>query len=275
MSDKNDTIKYFKDKAKGYDLVENQIYWKFSDELLWFALKSYILDKLPESFCFFEGGAGTARWSNKILENYPHSKGLVYDLSNDMLNVAIEKLQKYKERVECKQGDLHNLSEIKNDFDLIFNFHNVLGFVENPEKVLSEMKKHVKKGGYIVSFIPNLYHLIFFNVVQNSISNAIRAYKNKTGKFTDDMPEIHLFTKKSIEDLYKKVGMEVTFITGFPCTIYPNKQETQLVGSSEDIVEILSIENNFKQLLELEKELMLDEDITSRGNNIFIVGKNT
>lgn len=273
MSHQQDTLEYFRKKARDYDRVEDQIYWQFSDDLLWFVFTSRVLDNLPPSFCFLEGGGGTARWSDKILAQYPDSTGTVYDLSHDMLKVALAKLHKYKGRVECLQGDLHDLSNVRRNFDVIFNFHNVLGFVEKPEQVLSEMKKHVKKGGYIVSFIPNLYHLLFFNVAQNEVRQAVSAFANRVGKFTADMPAIHLFTKKSIEDLYRKLDLDIAFITGFPCTIYPNRQETQLGGSSQEIAAILSINDNYTQLLALEKELMLDEEVTARGNNIFVVGR--
>ena len=56
MEQSKEVIEYFKNKATEYDLVENQIYWKLSDELLWSIFSKKVLDKLPRGFKFIDAG---------------------------------------------------------------------------------------------------------------------------------------------------------------------------------------------------------------------------
>jgi len=78
---------YFKHKAKQYDDVDKQYYWKLSDDLLWWNLQKF-LKKLPKNFRFLDAGGGTGRWSERILHSYPHATGVICDISSSMLDVA-------------------------------------------------------------------------------------------------------------------------------------------------------------------------------------------
>jgi ubiquinone/menaquinone biosynthesis C-methylase UbiE len=54
------TKSYFAEKAEKYDEVEDQVYWKLSDELLWFQMQKY-LNSYRENFTFLDAGGGTGR----------------------------------------------------------------------------------------------------------------------------------------------------------------------------------------------------------------------
>lgn len=268
----DNTIEYFKNKANKYDLVEKQTYWNLSDKLLWHSL-SRVLDQLPDDFSFLDAGGGTGRWSLKILEKYPKARGYTFDLSDDMLNEARQKRDhnKLNERWEIYQGDLHNIKDIPNDtVDVSFNFHNVLGFVERPEIVIKQIALKVKKGGFIISFVPNKYHSMFFNISLGKIEEAVKS-SNGQGKFTEEMPDIHFFTPETINEIYKNNGLTKEQLIGFPSFIYPSYQETQLEGNTERLLDILSSSETFERIYELEKEF-LKEELVARGNNIFMVG---
>lgn len=268
-----ETINYFKDKADEYDLVEDQIYWVLSDKLLWEQLNNQ-LKKLPSNFHFLDAGGGTGRWSLKILQNYPKATGMIFDLSEDMLRVAKQKFEKegVANRIEVKNGNLDTELPFADKFDLIINFHNVLGFVKKPEKTLQNLSKKLSRNGLLVSFIPNLYHLIYFNVNLGRLDEAEYALKNQKGRFTREMPYIHIFTPEGIAKLYKRIGLKVESNVGFPVTIYPNFQETQLKGSTKSLSDLLSSRDTLDRIYKIEKSLLADE-AAPRGNNLFIVGK--
>lgn len=139
-----EVMSYFSSKAKDYDDVENQSYWRLSDRILWSLIQEE-LNKLPEKFYFLDAGGGTGRWSKKILENYPNSTGVLIDLSNEMIAEAMKK-NIFGERWKIVIGDIQKLDSDNNTFDLVINAHNVLGFVENTEKALNEMSRVLKKG---------------------------------------------------------------------------------------------------------------------------------
>ena len=272
-----EVLKYFKNKAKDYDLVEGQTYWVLSDKLLWEIFKETVLDKLPENFKFLDAGGGTGRWTLKILEEFPKAQGMIIDISREMLNEARSKVKKrnYEKRVKIIEQNLEQIDNVKDDeFEISFNFHNVLGFVENPNTVINELHRVTKKGGYVVSLVPNLYHNIFFNIFVGNMELANETMKTKRGRFTKEMPKMNMFTPDSIKDIYEKIGIKVELLSGFPITIYPGMQETQIDGNSEHVQDILSDEKTFNEIYNIEKSLFKNSDTASRGNQIYIIGRN-
>lgn len=275
MEQSKEVIEYFKNKAAEYDLVEHQIYWKLSDELLWSIFSKKVLDKLPKGFKFIDAGGGTGRWAKKILDNYD-ATGIIYDISEEMLEQARNKFKtsNYENRIELVKGDLHELKIEDGIFDLAFNFHNVLGFVQNPGIVIRELSRVTKKGGLVVSLVPNLYHNIFFNIFVKNFELVDEVVKTKRGAFTDNMPRMNLFTPDSVKGKYKENGLQIEILSGFPISIYPGMQETQIQGSSEHVLDILEDERIFKKIYSIEMQLSEENsDQASRGNQIFIVGR--
>jgi len=264
-----EVLKYFSDKAEGYDDVEKQTYWQLSDKLLWHLLTGKI-NELPKKFKFLDAGGGTGRWSKKILENYPDSEGTLVDLSPDMLKQAKNK-NIYCNRWKIIKGDLQKLDLQNEMFDLVINTHNVLGFVKDAQKAINEMSRVLKKQGLLISVIPNKYHAIFFNIFQSNIDEAESINEKNEGRFVYNMPLIDMFSPKSISEKYETANLSVINTIGFPVSIYPGFQETQLKGETKKTKNI--IEEHFERLFELEKELIQDETTCARGNNLFIVGK--
>jgi len=264
---------YFSKKAKDYDLVEKQLYWKLSDKILWEIFKKKILLTFPKRFSFLDAGGGTGRWTKKILEEFPESIGVIYDFSEEMLSESKKKLEKFGKQVEIIKGDLEKIDCFQEEsFDLVFNFHNVLGFVHNEKKAFSEMAKVLKKDGILASIVPNLYHTIFFNLKLGEIDLAKKAFLTKRGKFIREMPEIGLFTPEKLRNLYLIHNFKEINILGFPITIYPGYEETQIKDSSNGIKDILSNENIFNEIYNIEINLISEENST-RGNNLFVWGR--
>ncbi len=271
-----EVLDYFKNKAKDYDLVEGQTYWMLSDKLLWENFKETVLNKLPDNFKFLDAGGGTGRWTIKILEEYPNATGMIVDISKEMLNEAKTKIEtkKLSERIQILEQNLEKLDNIEEEkFDLSFNFHNVLGFVERPNIVIGELKRVTKKDGYIVSLVPNLYHNIFFNIFVNNMELANEAITTNKGRFTQNMPSMNMFTPNTIETIYEELGLVTELVSGFPITIYPGMQETQIDGNSEHVQDILANKDVFNRIYEIERELFKNPDIAARGNQIYIVGR--
>ena len=272
-----EVLDYFKNKAKNYDLVEKQKYWKLSDKLLWEIFKETVLNKMPKDFKFLDAGGGTGRWSIKILEEYPRANGMIIDISKEMLNEAKYKINKgqYGNRIELLEQNLEQIRNVNdNEFDLSFNFHNVLGFVKNPKLVINELNRVSKKGGYIVSVVPNLYHNIFFNIFVGDIELANETINKQKGRFTREMPIMNMFTPDSIKKIYEEIGIHTELLSGFPITIYPGMQETHINGNSEHVKNILSNVKVFNEIYSIEKRLFENSfDTASRGNQIYIVGR--
>lgn len=266
---------YFAQKASAYDDVENQIYWVLSDKLLWHFFKTEVLNNLPENFTFLDAGGGTGRWTKKILDEFPSATGCIVDLSTDMLGEARKKFDKpeYAGRIQLIEGNIENLDLETDSFDVSFNFHNVLGFVQNPDVALGELYRVTKSEGYVVSLVPNLYHNLFFNISVGNFKYVETAMQEQKSKFTDNMPFMHMYTPCKIAEMYDDAGLFVERVSGFPNVIYPGYAETQLHGSTEVLEDILENKEIFDKIFEVEKELFYEDDIAARGNNIFIIGR--
>lgn len=273
---KNEVKQYFKEKADEYDLVDEQLYWVLSDNLLWEILDENVLSKIDGDIKFLDAGAGTGRWSIRTLNKYSTSSGILVDLSEDMLNQARMKLKKMNaiDRVKIICDDLDNFdTNSKRECNVAFTFHNVLGFVKNPEKVIEKMASMVVKGGYVVCGVPNYYHNIFFNIFVNNLKLAKECYTTHKGRFTENMPEMNMFTPESLRKIYDKVGIDVIGVYGFPISIYPGMQETQLRGQSDSLSDILADKNTFDEIFNMEKNLYKNQEAAARGNQLIIIGR--
>lgn len=277
MYDADKVKAYFKGKAEGYDLVEKQLYWRLSDDLLWHLLKRLAIDKLKgKRICVMDAGGGTGRWLIRIISQNSNSLGTLYDFSEDMLNVAQKKIDSFHlgDRITIVNGNIERMSDQKNStYDLVICFHNVLGFVNNSKRAFGEMARLVKKGGYLVTVVPNKYHMLFFDIFTRNISELKSVSEKGIGRFTKDMPSIHVFTPKELSAMYSTAKFENVKILGFPITIYPQSEETHISGSSKKLKAILENVANFNEIEKIEKEIVLEEEAAARGNNLFAIGK--
>lgn len=236
-----------------------------------------VLPELDDSFRILDAGGGTGRWIMKVLRNKTGAEGVLFDLSEEMLNQAREKVDaSVEDRIEIVRGDLNDInSKLEKEFDLIINFHNVLGFVQNPENVVDNLEKLMHKDSIIVSFVPNKYHGVYFNQKLGNLDEAEKICSTEKGKFTEDMPDINFFTPSKIESIYQDAGLKTVETYGLPVSVYPGFKETQTEGSTKSLQETLSKEEKFDRIKEIEKSLIEDKEAASRGNNILAIGTKT
>ncbi len=271
---REEVLGYFKEKADGYDLVDQQWYWVLSDSLLWDALVHHVFPKLPDDFVMLDAGGGTGRWTDRILSAFPKAQAVIFDISPDMTKHAQEKARRnhYEERLTIAHGDLEQVQQhLKaSTFDLIISFHNVMGFV-NPEQVMPQLASLSKPGGLVVLFVPNRYHAAFFNIFQANIELAEDAINHWLGKFVDDMPSLNLYSPSSLRNALQSCGLHCEWLSGFPSLVYPGYEETRIEGSSIHNQELLRDPVMFRRIFDLEKSVAAEPDAAARGNNLFVV----
>ncbi|MGI9316231.1 MAG: ArsR/SmtB family transcription factor [bacterium] len=117
--------------------------------------------KLIERVCdreidlFLDLGTGTGRIL-EILAPYVR-KGIGYDLSREMLNVARSNLENAGvSNCTVRRSDIHSIGLNDNCADVI-TIHQVLHYCDNPEQVVRESGRLLKPGGQllIVDFLPH------------------------------------------------------------------------------------------------------------------------
>jgi SAM-dependent methyltransferase len=271
-----DILSYFRDKAARYDLVDRQLYWQLSDTLLWSALQDTVLRKAPRGFCFLDAGGGTGRWTQRILDAYPESTGVLYDLSADMAAEAERKLgtEIASGRLRTTIADLTTVSQVEGGagFDLVICLHNVIGFVADPLTVITELAKTMAPGGRLAIFAPNKYHVAYFNLSRGEVEMAQKAMAAR-GRFTSDMPEMTLFTPATLVELCELAQLSVEVRAGFPVLLYPGYEETRIVGTSTVPANVLADPVSFDQVLALEQQALAESGVSTRGNNLYLVAR--
>ncbi|MFE5732531.1 class I SAM-dependent methyltransferase [Streptomyces sp. NPDC056528] len=272
-----EVIGYFREKADGYDRVDEQVYWRLSDELLWEAIERYVLPALPRGGRLLDAGGGTGRWTDRLLGARPDLTAVLYDLSPDMSGHAREKAVKngYADRLTIVNGDLMNVAEdlAGHSFDLVISFHNVLGFVAEPTEVLRQLSTLMAPGSQMALVLPNRYHAAFFNIMVGNLEEAESAVVDRSGRFTPDMPSMHLFTPTELQGDLAGVGLHTVVRTGFPVLVYPGYQETQLDGSSAGVMRTLSDPEHYARIRALELKLLGETAMAERGNNLLFVAR--
>ncbi len=271
--------KYFADKAKQYDLVDEQLYWRLSDSLLKKIVEQTIVRKVSKkkSLRILDAGAGTGRWSF-ILYHLLKKDGLrvrfdLVDITPEMLMEAEKKIKRANlgEIMNVKVGNIEKLGEM-GPYDLAISFYNVLSFTEKPDVALKQIAGRVKEGGVYASIVANKYHSYYFNIIMNRIGElGVIEAMSKT-RFTSNMPYIHCFSPESIRKMYLQAGFKKVEIIGFPNFIYPNIEDTAVTGQSEKNKNILRDKKSFNRIMALELRECFNPDVAARGNALLVVG---
>ncbi len=253
-------VNYFKGKASEYDRVDEHLYWRLSDQLLWSCLQRFALPSLGSSPRILASGGGTGRWTALLLTQLPDATSVIYDLSPDMTAVAYEKsvARGYADRLEIIVGDLADVGSVLDpgSFDLVINFHNVLGFVADPGDLLDQLVRALTVGGRICLLAPNVYHGVFFNLSIGNVPEAQRLLATERGRFTSAMPDMHFFTAEGLTARLQQAGADVDTVTGTPVFIYPGYAETQLRGSTARLDDVLADGESFAAILDLERSML-------------------
>jgi len=269
--------KYFAQKSACYDAVDQQPYWVFSDALLWELLRHLVLDELAarDQITLLDAGCGTARWSIKILQYLPSCIATLLDISPEMLAVAQKKLDNLnlRSRTSLIQYDLHNLASANETFDCVICFHNVLSFISDPKRVVNALVDMTVPGGVIALVVPNYYHALYFSLAQGRWKELDRIRDRGSVKFTDDVPEMLLFTPSLVASLLRDAGTTDIGVFGFPVTVYPQIEETGLSSSSSFALTIFAQEELRETLTRMELQLCLNQEAAARGNNLLAVAR--
>jgi len=273
-------VEYFNQKAAAYDDVDKQLYWVLSDKFF-----KTILDKelsidlaQKEHVRLLDAGAGTGRWTLVLEELFGNkiTSGQLIDISPGMLAEAEKKIAKrgLDKKYTCTVGNIENLSMIDDEqFDWSISFYNVISFVESPSKALHEISKKLKVGGLHISVIANKYHAYYFSILTNRLRELDNVRQNSKIKFNDAMPAIHCFTPKETRQLYLNNGFSAVRVLGGPNFIYPGMEETNIHGSTKQIVNKLIDADNFNKILDLELTHYGDSDVVGRSNVLLIIAK--
>jgi 2-polyprenyl-3-methyl-5-hydroxy-6-metoxy-1,4-benzoquinol methylase len=178
--------------------------YKIKDENYYNGERSEIMQFVPGGLkTVLDVGCGTGNFAYNLKKMY-NCEAWGIEPNDQVAQIASQKLDKVINNVFSA-----DLPELKGkEFDAII-FNDVLEHLINPDEVLGQCKLFLKKGGYIVASIPNIFFFpVFFNTI---ILKQDWAYTNFG---TLDKTHLRFFTRKSIVRMFEEQGYRVVKIEG-------------------------------------------------------------
>jgi len=163
-----------------------------------------------------EAGSGTGRYCIALAHKYPSSRVVGMDISHSAVKLTeggaeIRKIG----NVELVQGNVFEMPFRDNFFDVVFN-DGVIEHFHNYEDIVDEMVRVTKKGGKVITAVPNWHcfpHTIYKKIVRD---NYRYGYERS-------------FKHRELIDLYNKFRLKDIEISGFHPTHSINRLSKFLV----------------------------------------------
>ncbi len=208
---KNQEKNRFFSMAKTYDKVCQKMVPKYD------FLQNSVIELIPfskyDNFLFADLGAGSGIFIEKILKNFPNSKALWIDFSDDFKLIAQNKLKKFKNRVIYVKSSLEKNwdKKIGRKLDIIVSMSAIHHLEETEKKKLySKCYQVLNKGGLFFN-IDEMITIYPESYVKNMLFWVNHVEKNKTKKNLFDNDFIKHFSNWKIRnidniDKQKKTG---------------------------------------------------------------------
>lgn len=144
---KNKPIEYSDEDAINYSsrIQPDFELQKNPDNLVQNALKC--IPENLENKVVMDIGCGEGRWSRLMAERGALVTSV--DSSQKMIDIALERSEKFKEKIELLKLNFDSLSEIDKQFDLAFSFH-AFNNISNIKDIFQTLNKIIKTGGELI-----------------------------------------------------------------------------------------------------------------------------
>ena len=252
-------IDYYRKTAEEYDKeYEVPVFKELYDKITW----RYIEPYLPKKGLVLDAGGGTGKWAIPIAER--GLKVIIYDISQEMLNVALRKAKEHglKDRIRVRQGDICNIDFPGNHFDFALAEGDPISYCSDPDKAVGELYRVLKLGCYIAAGVDSLLRIIRHAVgLRHDVDAAFRILREK--RFYAARWGFHCwaFTPKDLKQLFSKHGFSVVKMVGKPVVFFREAEA------------LLQEPEKTKKLLELELALCEEESIIGYGGHLHIVAR--
>lgn len=253
---------FYRKFAEDYDrLAAASLYKRVYDEITWKLTEPY----LPSSGLVLDAGGGTGRWAIPIAKM--GLKVVVYDISNEMLQVAKKKVKKegLRHTVYMLQGDVGDICFLDHAFDFVLAEGDPISYSDDPGKAVRELARVLKPGGYISAGVDNLYSIASSMLnMENEDVEKVRDFLLTKRVFIKDLGfHAWAFAPSELKGLFERCGLEVIKVAGKP-VLFQGRPES---------IYFFKEEAKLQKLVELELSLCQEPTLLGSGGHLHIVAR--
>ena len=217
MKRTGDVESYFKRKAKTYDKYFDLLYFKIHDQITWRHIEPYL--PTGSNALILDACGGTGRWSIHMAKK--GCRVILLDISEEMLRTAEKRIKEegLQNRIITKREDITKTSYADETFDMIL-CELALLFFQNPDILIKELKRILKKGARLIISTPNRYVQSLASVPDkpnpNEIENALNILLQKKHSTMpeDNRVNYYSWTPDEFSEMLERNGFVVEKIVG-------------------------------------------------------------
>jgi len=237
-------VAYYQRMAADYD-KEYQVpfFEEIYDKITWHYIEAY----LPRGGVVLDAGGGTGKWSIPIAKK--GLKVVLFDISQDMLNVASTKVEEkgLEDNVSFRQGDICSLPFADSTFDFVLAEGDPISYCSNPNSAVKELGRVLKSNCYLSAGVDSLYPVLrrMLNQPDVDFDQFHKVYRERRFLAKNWGFQCWAFTPKDLRRLFSKHGFRVVKIAG-KSVMFTSRPETEAVfKDSTRIQKVLDIELKF------------------------------
>jgi len=217
-------VAYYRRDAADYDKdYDVPFFREIYDRLTWGCIEPF----LPPTGVVLDAGGGTGKWSIPIAKK--GLKVVIFDISQDMLNVASAKVKKsgLRNRVSFRQGDICSMPFGDDSFDFVLAEGDPISYCSDPNLAVKELGRVLKPNRYLSAGVDSYYYTLSGMLNRPEIDfDKFEKVSRERRFFAKDWGfDFWLFTPEDLKRLFRKHGFKVIKIAGKP-VMFRNRPET-------------------------------------------------
>jgi len=215
-------VRYFNGKAKTYDDYFGLLYFQVHSQITWRYIEPYLPTE-PNAL-ILDACGGTGRWSIRMARK--GCRVVLLDISEKMLETAEKRIRRegLQNRIIIRREDITKTSYPDETFDMIL-CELALLFFENPDILLKELNRVLKRGGTLIISAPNRYVQALVALPEkpkpSDIENALDILlRKKYGTMPENTKvKIYTWTPDEFRKMLERNGFRIEKIVGKAATM--------------------------------------------------------